>query len=299
MYIDNVVIEITRRCNMACLHCLRGEPEARSISDKIINRFFLHLRGDSIGTLTITGGEPSLAPSRIQAIVQAIRWSGVEVNSFYMVTNGKRCPPAFVKAVNDLYNVCSDQGSCCLHYSNDMFHDKGYKEVHDKFECYEFFKGGKDSKDWPLNYDKLINEGRSREEWIGRKELEMDRYLVIPDDDPDECAGVREGLFYINALGKVLPSCDMSYESQRHPNVILGDVFDEDFNLCRYAEEFNAKLDLLEPKPVDGDTIVKTFDPDGLGQHDEILHKAFKEHPAYRRSRRATITELKEMEVAA
>ena len=40
MYIsdaNNVVIEITRRCNMCCAHCLRGDAENVDIQEKYIN----------------------------------------------------------------------------------------------------------------------------------------------------------------------------------------------------------------------------------------------------------------------
>lgn len=42
MYIsdaNNVVIEITRRCNMCCAHCLRGDAENVDIQEKYINAF--------------------------------------------------------------------------------------------------------------------------------------------------------------------------------------------------------------------------------------------------------------------
>jgi MoaA/NifB/PqqE/SkfB family radical SAM enzyme len=37
--VDSVVIEITRRCNMCCAHCLRGDAEAVDIQEKYIDAF--------------------------------------------------------------------------------------------------------------------------------------------------------------------------------------------------------------------------------------------------------------------
>ena len=247
MNLDNVVIEITRRCNMQCAHCLRGEPECKSISDKVLNQFFFNIRGSSIGILTITGGEPSIAPSRIQSIVHHSLLYRVDIGSFYMVTNAKRITRQFLDAVQRLYDICDDKGSCGLNYSNDKFHEKGavWGDL-DKLEMYcgEYFVGGKDHKDYPLDYNRLLTEGRS--ESMGCRDLTMSRYEIEEGD-------VREGLFYLNALGKILPSCDMSYNTQREECMILGDVFDSEFNLVRYAEEYNLKLEQLRRIYGDGE----------------------------------------------
>lgn len=42
MYISSacdVVIEVTRRCNMCCAHCLRGDAEAVDIQERYIDAF--------------------------------------------------------------------------------------------------------------------------------------------------------------------------------------------------------------------------------------------------------------------
>ena len=54
----NLCLEITRRCNMACAHCLRGDAQNVDMSHEIIDRALENVL--SIGSLTFTGGEPSL-----------------------------------------------------------------------------------------------------------------------------------------------------------------------------------------------------------------------------------------------
>ena len=39
-YTQYAVIEVTRRCNMQCRHCLRGDAQNVDISNEIIDRFF-------------------------------------------------------------------------------------------------------------------------------------------------------------------------------------------------------------------------------------------------------------------
>ena len=40
---NNLALEVTRRCNLRCKHCMRGEPQDLDMSDevldKVINQF--------------------------------------------------------------------------------------------------------------------------------------------------------------------------------------------------------------------------------------------------------------------
>ena len=55
---NDLSIEITRRCNLACQHCMRGEAENLDMSNEVIDQ--LLDRTSEIGYLGITGGEPLL-----------------------------------------------------------------------------------------------------------------------------------------------------------------------------------------------------------------------------------------------
>ena len=65
--LKHLLLEVTRQCNMACRHCMRGDAENLSMSDTIIDRIFRDTR--KIGHLCLTGGEPSLAPRVIMEIL--------------------------------------------------------------------------------------------------------------------------------------------------------------------------------------------------------------------------------------
>ena len=56
MYIESLVIEVTRFCNMNCPHCLRGERQRKRFNTNMIENIFADI--DYIGTITFTGGEP-------------------------------------------------------------------------------------------------------------------------------------------------------------------------------------------------------------------------------------------------
>lgn len=80
MYIsdaNNVVIEITRRCNMCCAHCLRGDAENVDIQEKYIDAFLDSFsNGGYIGTIIFTGGEISLNIPAIRYILKAVKCDG-------------------------------------------------------------------------------------------------------------------------------------------------------------------------------------------------------------------------------
>lgn len=70
---NNVFIEVTRRCNMCCAHCLRGDAESIDIQEKYIDAFLDNFeKGAYISSLTFTGGEISLNIPAIRYTLNAI-----------------------------------------------------------------------------------------------------------------------------------------------------------------------------------------------------------------------------------
>ena len=53
--IYNLVLEVTRRCNMCCAHCLRGEAQNMDMQKETIDK--LLDQTDSISMVTFSGGE--------------------------------------------------------------------------------------------------------------------------------------------------------------------------------------------------------------------------------------------------
>ena len=103
LYIKNLCIEITRRCNMCCAHCMRGDAEPVDIPLKHISNLLRHVR--HIHHFNITGGEPSLNVRAIRHILDRVRAYGITVNDFYIVTNGSATSRSeeFIEACAALY----------------------------------------------------------------------------------------------------------------------------------------------------------------------------------------------------
>lgn len=56
IHIDSLIVEVTRKCNMECSHCLRGPGEETFLNPDHIEKLFSRI--DTIGCITFTGGEP-------------------------------------------------------------------------------------------------------------------------------------------------------------------------------------------------------------------------------------------------
>lgn len=126
LYIKNLCIEITRRCNMRCAHCMRGDAEPVDIPLKHISNLLRHVR--HIHHFNITGGEPSLNVRAIRHILERVRAYGITVNDFYIVTNGSATSRSeeFIEACAALYEYQEEKeqdSGHMLEMSDDRFHD--------------------------------------------------------------------------------------------------------------------------------------------------------------------------------
>ena len=71
MNLNNIVykdlfIEVTRRCNMSCKHCLRGDAQNLDIKLESIDLFLSKLKNKCFKRILFTGGEPSLNVEAIE-----------------------------------------------------------------------------------------------------------------------------------------------------------------------------------------------------------------------------------------
>jgi MoaA/NifB/PqqE/SkfB family radical SAM enzyme len=220
MYINELIFEVTRRCNLACQHCLRGDPQNVDISNETIDKALEGITG--IGMITFTGGEPSLAVDRIKYIYEAIKKRDINLGGFYVVTNGKIASRELMNVLTDFYTLVDscDEYVGSLVISKDQYHvDEGCDTTKaDKlYRALTFYRPDDRKGDIRM----LINEGRAR--GMGQREVSLENIIVeMNDEDKPERV---ESTIYINALGDVVPSCDMSFESQEESKI--GNVYDK------------------------------------------------------------------------
>lgn len=83
---NQLTVEMTRKCNMACAHCLRGDAENVDLTNMDIDGVLD--QAEAIGRLIITGGEPLLNLRAMQHLTNGIARRGIPLMRVQVVTNG-------------------------------------------------------------------------------------------------------------------------------------------------------------------------------------------------------------------
>ena len=63
--LNSLSVEITRKCNFKCRHCMRGQAQDVTITPRIIDRLFEQIE-DVKGMIGLTGGEVLLAMDMVE-----------------------------------------------------------------------------------------------------------------------------------------------------------------------------------------------------------------------------------------
>lgn len=216
--IDQLIIEITRRCNMACDHCCRGEAQNMNIRHKDITAFLEQV--DEVYSLTFSGGEPTLNVPSIEFTLAEMKRLNVPLLGFYIATNGKKVGEDFILACLRLYAYVEEcggetnprEGSCIVDLSNDQWHQNEDAYDGGLLKGLAFFK--KKFKDDGEFYEPR-EEGRYAQR-KGRGPIMLDSLGLELDDNY-----VRtEFEVYLNARGYIINGCDWSYETQESRDAI-------------------------------------------------------------------------------
>ena len=248
MIYDQVVIEITRRCNMFCQHCLRGPAQRFDIEDETLSKFFSQVK--KISVLTITGGEPSMRPDRIRAVVSYAQQNNVEIEDFFVVTNGKKITREFLDALEELYDYCGSNERSWVTVSHDDYHD--HVSNNNKKRLYNWWYNlSSESSTWEhnaeqmkkqLNTNFILNMGNAR--GLGTTDVVIHGY----SDVIEQC--FVEEIVYLNVNGNIMPHCDLSYEVQDDGEVTVCTVDDNilgaitNYNKRKFAEDMHVKMSL-------------------------------------------------------
>ena len=201
--IKDLMIEVTRKCNLQCAHCLRGDAQNININPEILKPIFNKI--DYISTLCITGGEPSLNIKGMKDILCLLKEYNVEIGNFYLVTNGLINQLELLHVVIDYIDYCTENEITGIAISHGTFHETYIDEINSPLKYLKFFSDDKEDPD----YNQIIGEGRGKD-FTDKKPICNEIFDV---DYYDYTINIYD-MFYINAIGQVLTSCDLSYNSQ-------------------------------------------------------------------------------------
>lgn len=114
------MIEITRKCNLKCAHCLRGDAQNITMSKEVIDKIFEDTA--DCKSFLFTGGEPLLALDEIEYFVDKILKSYWTTSNITMTINGTIRDKRLVDIAN---KFCKSKEGRTFHIlvSEDEFHD--------------------------------------------------------------------------------------------------------------------------------------------------------------------------------
>ena len=226
----DVMFEITRFCNMACPHCIRGEAEKRRIKKDYINATLEQI--PLVGTMMFTGGEPALAVDLMNYTLDACKHYNVEVSNFWMATNGTIASQKFFNSIEKWVSYCTENEISGLRVSIDNYHDA----IDNQYAFEEFVEYGLpedtgvkiyvEFQGAPYNEEYLIADGRAYDNYAGGRQVEHNINLCTD--------GRVEGSLYVNAKGFVLSTCDISYATS--------DAKNSEFVICHCTDDIQEKL---------------------------------------------------------
>lgn len=219
---DMLAIEVTRRCNMSCAHCLRGDTENLDMPFRYVETLLGSVKG--IGELVFTGGEPTLNLGIIRDVLSYVEANHVRVDNFYLVTNGKEVTEEFLALMLRWYAYCVSCGSgdsCGVALSRDMFHGPIPERNRRLLSGLSFFRP-KD-KDTDFTRYGMVDGGRA-------KNLNGYDKRPVPSDDlyVEGYGGTlhADGEIYLSCEGDIVAGCDYSYDEM--PEHAVGNARDMD-----------------------------------------------------------------------
>lgn len=194
-------IEITRRCNLTCSHCIRGSAEALDINPEYIANVFKQT--DFIDTLYISGGEPLLVPDLLITLADLIK-TETSVRYIFMYSNATLVSDNILTALDTLNHTTKFKVS----YSADRFHPKPN----------------------PTVIEALSSVCKVKIAWENCTEKHMKAIgsaSKLPLAKPKHSISFNwtNNLFnsgmYLNVLGNLVISGDLSYTLQNEPSLIF------------------------------------------------------------------------------
>lgn len=135
---DMISLELTRKCQIKCRHCYKGDAQNETMSLETIDN--LLKRTEIIGTLHLSGGEPTMALDQMDFIADKMFEYGIPLFNLMVITNGYDKPERFMEIIKKFYRIIEIsskfekgydvQKSVCIGVSCDRYHmEQGYNPM--------------------------------------------------------------------------------------------------------------------------------------------------------------------------
>lgn len=215
-FVKELIIETTRRCNMTCAHCLRGDAQNKDISSHTLAYFFDgFVDGAEIGNITFTGGEISLNVPAILETLQLCQKHKFTVNDVFFATNGKDKEKVceLISAASEWQRYVIDPEKSGFALSKDEFHEPIDQDTERIIMALPQYDDCKDmTQPYYRNMYVLLDEGRAKTLECEKAEPDILPIKVVYKNN-DEFS-IEEGILYLTATGNILTACDLSFSHE-------------------------------------------------------------------------------------
>ena len=271
----NLMLEITRQCGMNCNHCMRGEAEDVDMKYDVI--YTICEKTTHIEQLSITGGEPSLAPEKIDLLANRLSYNGCTIGSFFCATNAQHYSESFVAALNLLYKQSENPEKCILSISTDQFHSGADPKALEEYRKLPYYSPVKEKGYLPPH--KILNEGRAADNGIGTFDALYDQeFYDVEFKGFDLIVNDR---VYINVFGDILLEPDARYSAQNE--ISVGNLLNESLTDIILSNTFKIPDHWIDASKQSVYCVKMTADP-GI-----ILNEPFEHQLYYAYARLASV----------
>ncbi len=182
-------IDITRRCNLNCKICMRGNAQNQDITPRIIDKIIDEVKDCYISTIQISGGEPFLNPDMFEYLINKIIDNKIAFGSLGIYTNGTIRDEKIKKALSDIVDY--------LNGISERFSE--YIEFHETLEQNEFKQNNAEKVFLIISthYHDTNNDDTTKTmEYF--KSINKDSFCVVKDDGKDFGSMYLSGNAYEN-----------------------------------------------------------------------------------------------------
>lgn len=239
-YPNILIIEVTRKCNIKCNHCMRGTSQDINIEYSYIDKLLDNII--NIHCLSFSGGEPTLNVDAMEYTLKGIKKRKIQLDNFEIITNGKEITDRFIEFVNELISYCGRKEDCRLCRSTDAYHDTCSEENINQLKrlsCY---------KEYLIN--DIVDIGGAKGLDIADKKI--NKINIVSETRSYTCYGkMIQGVVYLTAKGDILFNCDYDYVNEKKYSLgnisynTLEEIIDDRLYTAEvyvYADENNINL---------------------------------------------------------
>ena len=209
MFFIGLSIEITRRCNFACEHCLRGDAQSKDLDIEQFKRTIDRLADaglEDIDTIVFTGGEPLLNHQAMPKIMDILADASITIGRFYIATNGTIQTKEALDDILYCYNKCCDNFEDnpeipWIEISRTQFHEEQLPEMKSGYIDMLKIAGHRGH----IKY--ITQEGKAVGRWFanGRTYNDLPKEFCVEGDYTVEEV-------HLTVDCKFVPDCDYSYD---------------------------------------------------------------------------------------